>query len=316
LAQAHRQQGDLEAALGYYEQLHSTQQEHANDEMARKLANLRVIHETETAQQEAVIHRLKTVELEKEISQREEAEAQLRRYATELEARNAELDAFAHTVAHGLKGPLTAVMGAGSVLQQFASMPDERRRQLLQAILEGGRWMKGIVDALLLLASVRGAEEVDMSNLDMVPMVKGIRERLSLLIEERRAEITAPETLPAAVGYGPWAEEVWANYLSNAIKYGGSPPKVLLGGAVQEDGFVRFWVQDNGLGLTPEQQERLFVPFERMHSERTEGHGLGLSIVRRIVEKLGGKIGVVSKLGKGSTFYFTLKAADESKGEK
>jgi len=312
LAEAHRQQGNLEEALGYYEQLCTTQQNLAHDEIARKIANLRVIHETETAQQEAVIHRLKNVELEQEMSRREEAEAQLRQYASELETRNAELDAFAHTVAHDLKGPLTAVLGAGSALHKFPDLPDGKRRQLLQAVLEGGRWMKGIVDALLLLASVRGKGKVDTSRLDMVHLVRETRQRMALLVEERRAEIVLPETLPAAVGYGPWVEEVWANYLSNAVKYGGTPPQIEVGGTVQADGLVRFWVHDNGPGLNPEQQERLFIPFERMHSVNAEGHGLGLSIVRRIVEKLGGKIGVSSNVGKGSTFYFTLPAADDS----
>jgi signal transduction histidine kinase len=69
---------------------------------------------------------------------------------------------------------------------------------------------------------------------------------------------------------------------------------------------VRFWVRDNGFGLTPEEQERLFTPFERLHQVRAEGHGLGLSIVQRIVEKLGGQVGVESTVGQGSVFFFTL----------
>ena len=72
---------------------------------------------------------------------------------------------------------------------------------------------------------------------------------------------------------------------------------------------IRFWVRDNGPGLTPEEQARLFAPFERLHRGRAEGHGLGLSIVRRIVEKLGGQAGVESEPGQGSLFFFTLPAA-------
>jgi signal transduction histidine kinase len=98
---------------------------------------------------------------------------------------------------------------------------------------------------------------------------------------------------------------VWVNYVSNALKYGGRPPRVELG-ATPQDGVVRFWVRDNGAGLTAEDQERLFTEFTRLHQVRAEGYGLGLSIVRRIIEKLGGDVGVESEVGKGSTFYFTL----------
>jgi signal transduction histidine kinase len=87
----------------------------------------------------------------------------------------------------------------------------------------------------------------------------------------------------------------------------------MVGATSQQDGFVRFWVRDNGRGLTPEQCVRLFVPFERLEQARVEGHGLGLSIVQRIVTKLGGQVGVESDgvPGRGSTFYFTL-AVDAS----
>jgi signal transduction histidine kinase len=122
---------------------------------------------------------------------------------------------------------------------------------------------------------------------------------------------------PKALGYAPWIEEVWVNYLSNAIKYGGRPPRVELGAAVQAGGStpptVRFWSQDDGPGLTPEEQARLFVPFTRLAQGKAKGHGLGLSIVRRIVEKLGGEVGVESEgvPGQGSLFFFTLPAVIE-----
>jgi len=108
------------------------------------------------------------------------------------------------------------------------------------------------------------------------------------------------------LGHAEWIVEVWANYLSNSIKYGGQPPRVKLGAEVQPNGMVRFWVRDNGPGLSPEEQARLFTPFTRLDQVRAKGHGLGLSIVRRIVEKLGGQVGVESQIGQGSSFFFTL----------
>ena len=102
---------------------------------------------------------------------------------------------------------------------------------------------------------------------------------------------------------------MWANYLSNAIKYGGAPAIITLGAGPAEPGFVRFWVRDNGPGLSMDQQSQLFTPFTRLHTDRADGQGLGLSIVQRIIEKLGGSVGVESIPGQGSTFYFTLPAA-------
>jgi signal transduction histidine kinase len=131
-------------------------------------------------------------------------------------------------------------------------------------------------------------------------------QRLAYMIDECSAEITLPDSWPIALGYGPWVEEVWVNYLSNALKYGGQPPRIEVGATVQADGTVRFWVCDNGPGLASEEQARLFTPSTRFDQVRAKGHGLGLSIVRRIVRKLGGQVGVESEIGQGSIFSFTL----------
>ena len=108
-------------------------------------------------------------------------------------------------------------------------------------------------------------------------------------------------------------EEIWANYISNALKYGGKPPRIELGAnllppspASPSAEMVRFWVRDNGPGLSKEAQAQLFTPFTRLHKDRAEGHGLGLSIVQQVVERLGGQVGVDSQEGRGSQFYFTL----------
>jgi signal transduction histidine kinase len=133
-----------------------------------------------------------------------------------------------------------------------------------------------------------------------------VRSRLEEMIIKHDAEIMVVSDLPAAFAYGPWIEQVWTNLLSNAIKYGGQPPCVEVGAAELDDGTVRYWVKDNGQGLSQEQSSRLFKPFSRLHTKSVSGHGLGLSIARRIVDRLGGEIGVESELGQGSTFFFTM----------
>ena len=233
----------------------------------------------------------------------------LRRHAVELQARNEELDAFAHTVAHDLKNPLSLAIGFAEVLEvDYATISDEELHHYLRTVARNMRKMSSIVDELLLLAKARKME-VKMGPLDTASIVAEARQRLAPMIEEYQGEVIWPDTWPVALGYGPWVEEVWVNYLSNGIKYGGRPPRVELGATVQVDGMVCFWVRDNGHGLTPEEQARLFTPFTRFDQASAKGHGLGLSIVRRIVEKLGGRVGVESGAGGNSTFWFTLPAS-------
>lgn len=249
-----------------------------------------------------------------------ESEASLREKAEDLAERNAELDAFAHTVAHDLKTPLSLLLGYTSFLEaeESTGISDDLALSI-RAIGQSARKMSNIIDELLLLASVRKVDEVERSPLDMEAIAYDVRVRLSDLIEEYGAEIVVPDAWPLAWGYAPWIEEVLANYISNAIKYGGSPPLVQLGatvvGAGSDDGetpnTVRFWVRDNGHGLSSEQRSRLFIPFERLEQTRAKGYGLGLSIVERIMDKLGGSAGVEPRpVGDGSEFYFELPEAD------
>jgi signal transduction histidine kinase len=140
----------------------------------------------------------------------------------------------------------------------------------------------------------------------MARIVTDACERMEPMTQDYDAEIKMPEVCPSALGYAPWIEEVWVNYLSNALKYGGQPPTIELGADEQSDGFVRFWVRDDGPGILPDDQAKLFTPFTRLGQVELEGHGLGLSIVRRIVERLGGEVGMESEMGKGSLFFFTL----------
>jgi signal transduction histidine kinase len=219
------------------------------------------------------------------------------------------LDAFAHTVAHDLKNPLALIVGYAEALDGL-SLKGEELSYHLRLMARNGHKMSSIIDELLLLASMRKLGEMELEPLDMARIVDEARVRLVYLIEEHQAEIILPEIWPVALGYGPWVEEVWANYMSNALKYGGHPPRVEMGATVEEDDdTVRFWIRDNGRGLTPEEQARLFTPFTRLDRVSAKGHGLGLSIVRRIVEKMGGQVGVESQVGQGSIFYFTLPLA-------
>ncbi|HSH02216.1 MAG TPA: ATP-binding protein [Anaerolineae bacterium] len=240
-----------------------------------------------------------------------QAQEDLRRYAAELEASNRELDAFARTVAHDLKTPLTPIMGMAELLQAYyGGQMDEQGQRFLEVIQRNAQKMTTIIDALLLLSKLRH-QAPEMEDLDSFLVALEALGRFSHVVEEKDAEIIKQEVWPSAWGYGPWVEEVWANYIGNALKYGGDPPRVEIGGTDLGDGWVRFWVRDNGAGITQEMQETLFTPFTRFHVDRADGHGLGLSIVERIIHKFGGQVGVESQLGSGSEFWFTLPATRE-----
>ena len=171
-----------------------------------------------------------------------------------------------------------------------------------------GRKMDGIIDELLIFSRIRRAA-VQPQPIDMQPIVNSAVMRLQRAVDERRAEIRMPRAWPQALGHGPWVEEVWANYISNAIAYGGDPPKVELGADVLPGSRIRFWVRDNGDGVPAALQARIFNGL--VDRSLSRGHGLGLSIVKRIVNKLGGEVAVRSAglKGQGSVFSFTLPAA-------
>ncbi len=243
----------------------------------------------------------------RDITERVQTDAALKQVNAELQVRNEDLNAFAHTVAHDLKNPITVILGFAEVLyDDFKSLPPEELAEYLDQIAKYGRKMRSIVNGLLLLSSVRDMDEVETAPLDMPAIIAEAQASLHAMLAEYRGEISLPDKWPIALGYSPWVEEVWVNYLSNALKYGGSPPRLELGADEPLAGQVRFWVTDNGRGLSPADQLRVFKPFERLGQQRMAGHGLGLSIVRRIIERLGGQVGVESAVGQGSTFYFTL----------
>ncbi len=244
-----------------------------------------------------------------DITERTKAEQVLRDYASELEVRNTELDAFADSVAHDLRSPLGAIVGFAETLQEEdGKLTAAETRQAVKTIARMGRKMDAIIEALLLFARIRKTA-VKPEPVDMGPLVEEVLHRLADTITANRAELVVPSHWPLALGYGPWLEEVWANYISNAISYGGSPPRIELGANLIAKGYVRFWVHDNGDGITPKMKERLFGSF--IQQDVAHGHGLGLSIVKRIVDKLDGYVGVESSAvpGEGSTFSFDLPAA-------
>jgi two-component system sensor histidine kinase/response regulator len=277
--------------------------------------------------------RQRVAELETLAAKYRETEEALSQCRAELEARYEELDGVARALSQDLRGALGLIISFVQVLKEYhAALTGEELHRYLGMIAQKGHKAINVIDELLEERTERPPDsEIEIGPLDTARAVAGALEILTYMVEEHRAQIILPPAgaWPVALGYGPWIEEVWFNYLSNAIQYGGRPPRVELGfdvspprpelgtkaqpnGATEQaDSIVRFWIRDNGDGLTPEEQERLFTPFVRREEDLSKGYGLGLVVVRRIVERLGGQVGVESEgvPGRGSLFFFTLPLA-------
>lgn len=234
----------------------------------------------------------------------------------QLECKVAELDAFGHTVAHDLKNPLMVVnVSIDGLIKEFGSSGSAKATRMLAFISDGTKQMISIIESLLMLAGVKKINQQDFEVYPAGESVNDALKRLQYIIEEKNVKIQKPEYWPSVFGYAPWITEVWANYINNAIKYGGKPseqiqPSIELGYDIPNNnkkaGFIRFWVKDNGAGIAKEKIPTLFKEFSRLDNIGQEGHGLGLSIVKVIIARFNGEVGVESELGNGSLFYFTL----------
>ncbi len=257
------------------------------------------------------------------LTQIADLQSQLRERTIQIQ----EMDTYAYTVAHGLKTPLSVITFASEMLLQSESsgVPDPDAPELLESINRMGYKMAHIIENLLTLTGLSQADVVE-EPLEMARILDDVQERLASTLAESKATIifaSPPESWPQAKGSRPLVEEVWENFIGNAIKYGSTPPRIELGAKPFEESaeenieenieesMVQFWIRDNGHGIPALSQEQIFEPFNRLHINLADGHGLGLTIVDRIVRKLHGQVAVESTgiPGEGSTFSFTLPAA-------
>ncbi len=282
-------------------------QQHRKVERERAVSNR--LREVDKLKDELLAKMRQVVEDQKgQVREREQHLAERERLIAELEAKNAELERFNYTVSHDLKSPLVTIKGFLGLLRRDAANGDvERLDHDVQRISAAADKMHTLLEELLELSrighQVHEPDEVRMRDLafEAVELVGGS-------IDESDAEIEIAHDLPPAVGDRVRLIEVYQNLITNALKYMGSQnaPRIEIG-CQQNGSGPCFYVRDNGLGIDPRYHEKIFGLFERLDA-RSEGSGVGLALVKRIVEMHGGRIWVESKgLGAGSTFYFTLE---------
>ncbi len=218
------------------------------------------------------------------------------------------LKAYNSVVAHDLRTPLSVIAGYVELLIDHFETTETigpERRSWLKQIYASAKVMQDGIDALLELARVR-EDSTEIGPLNMETIVKEVLELLEPKKMQAGAVVDLPDDWPEGIwGNRAWASIVWRNYIVNAIKYGGTAPHVKIG-FDDLGGSIRFWVQDDGEGLSQTDVQKLFGLFKRLGPERIEGFGVGLYTVKSIVEKQGGSVGVESEPGAGSRFSFTL----------
>jgi signal transduction histidine kinase len=234
-------------------------------------------------------------------------ESEREKLIQKLEAQNAELERFNYTVSHDLKTPLVTIKGfLGYLEEDIRTGNVERLKKDSQRIANAVDKMNELLRDLLELSRI-GRLINPPQQIDTVQLVREAVEIVRGRLEERRVTVHVNPDLPSIHGDKPRLLEVLQNLLDNAAKYMGDQPqpKIEIGQNGEEGTNAVFFVRDNGMGIAPEYHERIFGLFNKLDAT-SEGTGIGLALVKRIVEFHGGRIWVESELGKGSTFYFTM----------
>lgn len=236
----------------------------------------------------------------------------LHQYARELEIRNRELDSYTHVIAHDLTSPLHLIAGYIEQLRCSDLPYTDDMRHWLDVVHSQAYKMTTMIQQLLRLAKLHDVADIE-ETVDVGETVHSAIARFEAKVQETNAAIEVQDSLPFAVGNLIWIEEIFANLIGNAIKYRRPDQPVTVRVSGENRGEMAYYeVTDNGLGISEEDQEHLFEMFSRVGYSDEQGFGLGLNIVKNIVTKLGGTVGVNSTPDEGSTFWFTLHAAQGS----
>lgn len=228
----------------------------------------------------------------------------------DLKRRLSDAEIALHSLVHDLKQPLTTILSTASVLNTYLDRFTKNQIiEKLHRISRGGLQMNDWINSILVLAQIRGTENLVLEAVDARQALQTVLATMRPVLEERGAQLQFSadlEDLPPVQGNLIWVEHIWTNLISNAYKYGGTPPEIVIDAKPQQDQ-VRFSVQDNGPGIPLDKINLIFEPFTRLNlsGNKQSGTGIGLATVRLLLEKLGGSVGVESS-AQGCIFWFTL----------
>ena len=229
--------------------------------------------------------------------------------ATQLEAANRELEAFSYSVSHDLRAPLRAIDGFSRILlDDHAETLDDEGRRLLEKVVRNTQQMARLIDDLLAFARV-SRRELEPRRVKLAPTARAIAEELRAAYPRREHEVRIGE-LPDIVGDAPTIRQALYNLIANAFKFSQTREHpVVEVGSFEQQGERVYFVRDNGVGFDSRYAGKLFGVFQRLHSPRDfEGTGVGLAIVKRVVERHGGRVWAEGQPDRGATFYFSVPA--------
>lgn len=248
---------------------------------------------------------------EKDIAERERVEAQLARTNRDLSRANEDLNQFTFAATHDIREPLRAISIYVQLLEkELRSSLSETAQEYVTFVLRGTKRISNLLDGLLQFSRLGGADPVKRFAISAETALREAVDDLAVSIGEAGALVTW-DSLPVVLADELHLNQLFQNLLANAMKYRhpDRTPEVHVS-AKPQDGFRTFSIKDNGIGISSEYHDLIFLPFKRLHASQIAGAGIGLATCKRIVERYGGTIWVESEEGKGSTFYFSLLSAN------
>jgi light-regulated signal transduction histidine kinase (bacteriophytochrome) len=246
-----------------------------------------------------------------DITERKEAERAIEAQNERLRRSNAELEQFAYVASHDLQEPLRMVASYTQLLEErYKDQLDDKANKYIAYAVEGAKRMQALVRDLLSYSRVSSKETIDRP-VDSAAVVRATVDRLAAPIEEADAEILIGQ-LPVVLSDEIELGQVFQNLISNAVKFRGQRRPRIEIDTYYSEGLWEFWIKDNGIGIEEKYGNRIFQMFQRLHERgKYDGSGIGLAIVKKIVERHGGSIWFTSTPGEGTTFHFTALARAE-----
>jgi two-component system CheB/CheR fusion protein len=249
-----------------------------------------------------------------DITERKQAEADVLKLSEDMAARNVELEranremeAFTYSISHDLRAPLRSMAGfAGILMQDHAEGLDKQAKDYLGRILRGSEKMTRLIDDLLRLSGI-SRYQMEKTEVDLSAIASSVVSDMREADPERPVSIRIEEGLSAFADRS-LIEIVLSNLIGNAWKFTSKTENACIEfGSMEREGRNIYYVRDNGAGFDPQYMKKMFLPFQRLHSEQEfEGTGIGLTIIERIIHRHGGVVWAEGEKGKGATIYFTL----------